>query len=550
MEEFDFIVIGAGSAGCVLASRLSADGRNSVLLLEFGGSDLSPFIQMPSALSYPMNNPRYDWGYASEPEPHLNNRRIHVPRGKVLGGSSSINGMVFVRGHAGDFDGWANMGASGWAYRDVLPYFRRAETFAGGADAWRGGSGPLNTRSGERLNPLYQAFVDAGVAAGYGATADTNGFRQEGFGALDMTVHRGRRWSTANAYLKPVLGRANLEVRTRARVQRLLFDGLRATGVAYERGGQQMEARAQREVILCAGAINSPHLLKLSGIGPGSELQAHGIKALVDLPGVGENLQDHLEFYFQHACKQPVTLFSATSLLAKGLIGAQWLLTRRGLGATNHFETGGFIRSRAGVDYPDIQFHFLPLAVSYDGKTEATQHGFQAHVGPMRSLSRGNITLRSPDPLAAPIIRFNYMSHELDWQEMRACVRLTREIFGTQPFDAYRGEELQPGADIVTDEAIDTFVRAKVETAYHPSGAARMGAAADRGSVVDPDCRVIGVEGLRVVDSSIMPRITNGNLNAPTIMIAEKGADLILGRSLPPEDVPVYEAPNWRTRQR
>ena len=551
MEEFDFIVIGAGSAGCVLANRLSADPASTVLLLEFGGSDISPFIQMPSALSYPMNSPRYDWGFVSEPEPHLGNRTLHVPRGKVLGGSSSINGMVYVRGNARDFDGWAQMGASGWAYRDVLPYFKRSESFAGGADSYRGGDGPLHTRSGRLQNPLYRAFIEAGVAAGYAETGDVNGYRQEGFGCLDMTVHKGRRWSAANAYLKPALSRRNLKVQSRARVHRILFEGKRAIGVAYQRGGQMVEARARREVILCAGAINSPHLLKLSGIGPAAELQRFGINLVADLPGVGENLQDHLEFYFQHASLQPISLYSVTGIVAKALIGAQWLLTKQGLGATNHFETGGFIRSRAGVPYPDIQFHFLPLAVSYDGKTQATQHGFQAHVGPMRSRSRGSIKLRSPNPPDAPRITFNYMGDERDWQEMRACVRLTREIFLTPPFDAYRGLELQPGADVVEDAAIDDFIRAKVESAYHPSCACRMGAIADVTSVVGPDCRVIGMEGLRVVDSSIMPQITNGNLNAPTLMIAEKAADHILGRQmLAQDDAPVYQAKDWQTRQR
>ena len=542
METFDYLIIGAGSAGCVLANRLSADPANRVLLLEYGGSDHSPFIQMPSALSYPMNSPRYDWGFASEPEPNLNNRRIHVPRGKVLGGSSSINGMVYVRGHAMDFDGWEQMGAAGWAYRDVLPYFKRAETFAGGADAWRGGDGPLHTRRGERINPLYRAFVEAGVAAGYGETLDANGFQQEGFGPLDMTVHRGQRWSTANAYLKPVAARRNLVVRQRMRVIKILFEDRRAVGAACLHSGSIVHFGARREVILAAGAINSPHLLKLSGIGPGPELQRCGVPVVADRPGVGENLQDHLEFYFQYACKQPITLFSSTSLLAKARIGAQWFLTRRGLGATNHFETGGFIRSRSGVPYPDIQYHFLPLAVSYDGKTEATQHGFQAHVGPMRSKSRGSIALRSGDPFEKPLIRFNYMSEGQDWEEMRACVRLTRRIFGQKPFDDFRGEELQPGAGVTGDAAIDAFIRAKVETAYHPCGAARMGGAGDVASVVDPHCRVIGVEGLRVADSSIMPQITNGNLNAPSIMIAEKAADMVLGRTLPALDAAVWTA--------
>ena len=550
-EEFDYIIAGAGSAGCVLAHRLSQDAATTVLLLEYGGSDASPFIQMPAALSIPMNSPRYDWGFVSEPEPHLGNRRLHVPRGKVLGGSSSVNGMVYVRGHAQDFDGWAAMGAQGWAYADVLPYFRRAETFAGGGDDYRGGSGPLHTRRGDLQNPLYHAFIAAGIEAGYGATADVNGFRQEGFGALDMTVHQGQRWSAANAYLKPVERRSNLEIRSRARVTQLLFDGRRATGLAYRRGGTMQQAKARREVILAAGAVNSPHLLKLSGIGPGAELRQHGIDVVHDLHGVGENLQDHLEFYFQVVCRQPITLFASTGLFAKAMIGLRWLARRDGLGATNHFEAGGFIRSRAGVAYPDIQYHFLPLAISYDGKSLATQHGFQAHVGPMRSQSRGRITLQSRDPFAAPRINFNYMSHLQDWAEMRACVRLTREIFSMAAFDATRGAEIQPGSAVTADADIDAFVRDKAETAYHPCGACRMGAPGDPAAVVDPQCRVIGIDALRVVDSSVMPQITNGNLNAPTIMIAEKASDHILGRPpLPRSAAASWNAPDWQMRQK
>ena len=551
MTTFDFIIVGAGSAGCVLASRLSEDAASRVLLLEYGGSDMSPFIQMPGALSIPMNSPQYDWGFHSQPEPHLNNRSLHVPRGKVLGGSSSVNGMVYVRGNAADFDGWDAGGARGWAYRDVLPYFRKAETSAHGADGYRGGSGPLHTRSGDMRNPLYAAFVKAGEQAGYAASPNLNGFRQEGFGALDMTVFEGRRWSAANAYLKPASKRPNLKVATRALVSRVLLEGRRAVGVAYEQNGRMHEVRATREVILAAGAIKSPHLLKLSGIGPGAELARHGIDVVHDLPGVGENLQDHLEFYLQMECTRPVTLFSHTGLLSKARIGVQWLLTKGGLGATNHFETGGFIRSRAGVPYPDIQFHFLPMAVSYDGKSLANRHGFQAHVGPMRSKSRGAITLRSPDFRDKPAIAFNYMSHADDWIEMRACVRLTREIFAQAAFAPYRGAEMQPGAAVQSDEDIDAFIRAKVESAYHPSCACKMGAAEDATSVVDAECRVIGIDGLRVADSSIMPQIANGNLNAPTIMIAEKAADHIKGRGmLPATDVPVFAAADWQTRQR
>ncbi len=548
---FDYIIVGAGSAGCVLADRLSADGKAQVLVLEYGGSDRSPLIQMPAALSIPMNMKKYDWRFESEPEPHLNDRRFHVPRGKVLGGSSSINGMVYVRGNPFDFDRWEEEGAKGWAYRHVLPYFRRAESRREGADAYRGGDGPLVTSYGRIENPLYKVFLDAARQAGYGLTSDINGERQEGFGRFDMTVKDGVRWSAANAYLRPAMKRRNLCVEANALATRIVFEGRRAIGVRYLRGGREHVASVRREVILSGGPINSPALLKRSGVGPAEELRALGLPVIHDLPGVGENLQDHLEFYFQVASKLPITLYGRTSLAWRGLVGAHWLLRKKGLGATNHFEAGGFIRSRAGVRYPDIQYHFLPLAVSYDGKGLATEHGFQAHVGPLRSKSRGWVRLRSADPREPPRIRFNYMSHDDDWLEMRACVRLTREIFAQAAFDPYRGREIKPGADVVSDEAIDAFVRREVESAYHPSCTCKMGATDDRSAVVDPEARVIGVENLRVVDSSIMPSITSGNLNAPTIMIGEKAADMILGKApLPASNAPYYEAPNWRTKQR
>ncbi|HWZ64894.1 MAG TPA: choline dehydrogenase [Steroidobacteraceae bacterium] len=549
-ETVDYVIVGAGSAGCVLADRLSEDGRDQVLLLEFGGSDRSIWIQMPSALSIPMNRPRYDWGYHTESEPQLDGRHLHTPRGKVLGGSSSINGMVYVRGNPLDFERWQEEGASGWGYAEVLPYFRRAESRAGGGDEYRGSDGPLATRRGLLTNPLHAAWLEAGRQAGYPFTADLNGFQQEGFSYFDMTVGAGRRCSTANAYLKPALRRRNLGVRTEVLATRVLFEGRRAVGLHYRRGGELHEVRVRREVLLCAGSINSPQLLKLSGVGPRAELARHGISVVHDLPGVGENLQDHLEFYFQMACLQPITLYSQMRPWRQALIGLRWLLRHDGLGATNHFETGGFIRSRAGVRYPDIQFHFLPMAVSYDGSSLAREHGFQAHVGPMRSRSKGWVRLKSAEPLERPSIFFNYLSQPDDWTEMRACVRLTREIFAQPAFEPYRGREIQPGAAVESDAQIDAFVRAKVESAYHPCGTCRMGQASNPLAVVDPQGRVIGLQGLRVVDSSIMPSITTGNLNAPTIMLAEKLADQIRERSLPRATLGFYVAPGWESAQR
>ena len=550
-EIFDYVIVGAGSAGCVLAHRLTEDGKHTVLLLENGGSDRSVYIQMPTALSIPMNMPKYSWPYRSEPEPNLGGRRIFTPRGRVLGGSSSINGLVYVRGNAQDFERWESEGAAGWAYRNVLPYFRRAERRAGGGDEYRGADGALSTQHGLLTNPLHEAWLEAGREAGYPITADMNGFQQEGLGRMDMTVGGGRRCSAANAYLRPAMQRSNLTVRTEALATKILFERRRASGVRYRRGNSDRLVLARREVIVSCGPINSPQLLKLSGVGPAAELADLGIPVVHDLPGVGENLQDHLEFYFQVASKEPITLYSEMTPLRKALIGVRWILAKSGLGTTNHFETGGFIRSRAGIRYPDIQFHFLPMAVNYDGSSLAREHGFQAHVGPMRSRSRGWVRLASTNPLDHPKIFFNYMSHPDDWLEMRACVRLTREIFGQHAFDRFRAREIQPGAAVQTDEQIDQFIREKVETAYHPSCTCKMGRDDDTMAVVDPQTRVRGLESLRVVDSSIMPSITNGNLNAPTIMLGEKAADHILGRPLLPESsAPYYVAPNWLTSQR
>ncbi|MCB1333471.1 MAG: choline dehydrogenase, partial [Roseivivax sp.] len=536
-------VVGAGSAGCALAYRLAEAGK-SVIVIEAGGTDIGPFIQMPGALSYPMNMPRYDWGFQTEPEEHLGGRRLACPRGRVIGGSSSINGMVYVRGHAADFDHWRDSGAAGWGHADVLPYFKRMEHWHGGASPWRGDAGPLHvTRPGPR-NPLTRAFVEAGAQAGYAVSPDYNGQRQEGVGAWDMTVWQGRRWSAAHAYLRPALKLGAKLVR--GEVRRVVFDGDRAVGVDI--GGQVI--RAGREVILAASAINSPRLLLLSGIGPAADLQASGIEVRADRPGVGRNLQDHLEVYIQWAAKQPVSLFRYWNLPGKAYVGARWLFTKTGPGASNQFEAGGFVRSRAGVDYPDVQFHFLPIAVRYDGKAAAEGHGFQIHTGPMRSPARGAVTLRGPDPATAPAIRFNYMSTPEDWTDFRAAIRLAREIVGQPAFGDLAGGEIQPGAAAQSDAALDDFVREHAESAYHPCGTCRMGAADDPGAVVDPEGRVIGVAGLRVADSSIFPRITNGNLNAPSIMVGEKIADHVLGRSLPPEPLEPWLHPDWQTAQR
>ncbi|MEL7255910.1 MAG: choline dehydrogenase [Pseudomonadota bacterium] len=546
--EADFVIVGAGSAGCAMAYRLAEAGQ-SVLVIEHGGTDAGPLIQMPGALSFPMNMKMYDWGYSSEPEPHLNNRRLACPRGKVIGGSSSINGMVYVRGHAGDYDHWREMGADGWGYADVLPYFKRMENWDsaghGGDATWRGSDGPLHVQRGAMANPLTRAFIEAGGQAGYEITADYNGEQQEGFAPFEMTVHKGQRWSAANAYLKPALKRDNCDL-VRAEVTRVVMTDGRATGVETTKG----IIRARREVILAASSINSPKLLMLSGIGPAKHLAEHGIEVVADRPGVGSNLQDHLELYVQMAASQPVSLFKYWNLLGKAYVGARWLFTKTGPGASNQFESCGFIRSDAGVDYPDIQFHFLPIAVRYDGQAAAEGHGFQAHTGPMRSPSRGTVRLRSTDPKDHPVIRFNYMSEEQDWIDFRRCIRLTREIFAQDAFKPFARHEIQPGAQFETDDELDEVIREHAESAYHPCGTCRMGRADDPHAVVDPEGRVIGVDGLRVADSSLFPRITNGNLNAPSIMVGEKISDHVLGRSLPPDNAAPWFHPEWRTAQR
>ena len=547
----DYVIVGAGSAGCAMAYRLAEAGR-TVTVIEFGGTDAGPFIQMPGALSYPMNMGLYDWGFQTEPEPHLGGRVLATPRGKVIGGSSSINGMVYVRGHAKDFDHWAEQGAQGWSYADVLPYFRRMENWHGetGDAAYRGTDGPLHVTRGPRSNPLFNAFVEAGRQAGYPVTPDYNGQQQEGFGAMEATIWNGTRWSAANAYLKPALktGRVTVE---KGFARRIVIENGRATGVEIEQRGQVVVIPAAREVIISASSINSPKLLLLSGIGPAAHLAEHGIPLVADRAGVGQNLQDHLELYLQFAASQPITLYKYWNLWGKAMIGAQWLLTRKGLGASNQFEACAFIRSQAGVDYPDIQYHFLPIAVRYDGKAAAEGHGFQTHTGPMRSLSRGSVSLRSGDPKAPPKILFNYMSHDQDWDDFRRCIRLTREIIGQDAFKPYYKSEIQPGVNLQSDDELNGFIREHVESAYHPCGTCRMGRADDPMAVVDPEARVIGVEGLRLADSSIFPRVTNGNLNGPSIMTGEKAADHILGRTpLAPSNLEPWINPNWQTSQR
>jgi choline dehydrogenase len=541
--QYDFIIIGGGSAGCALANRLSADPAVRVLVLEAGRPDYKwdVFIHMPAALTFPIGSRFYDWRYESEPEPHMLDRRIYHARGKVLGGSSSINGMIFQRGNPLDYERWAaDQGMANWDYPHCLPYFKKMETCLAGADDFRGADGPLLLERGPATNPLFAAFFEAAQEAGYPLTTDVNGYRQEGFAAFDRTISRGRRLSAAGAYLHPVLRRPNLTVRCRAFVTKVLFERNRAVGVAYRRHGESVQQVLAGQVILAGGAINSPQLLQISGIGDPALLRGLGIEVVAELPGVGENLQDHLEVYVQHGCKQPVSMAPALKWRNRPLIGAKWLFARSGPGATNHFEGGGFARSNPDVSYPNLMFHFLPIAIRYDGSAPAGGHGYQVHIGPMYSDSRGSVRIVSADPAVHPALRFNYLSTDQDRREWVEAVRVARSILGQPALGPYNAGEISPGAQVCTDEEILDWVRRDGETALHPSCTCAMGAGPL--SVVDPDSLAVhGIDGLRVVDASVLPYVTNGNIYAPVMMVAEKAADLILGNQpLPSANVEYY----------
>ncbi len=546
-KTYDYIIVGGGSAGCALANRLSADPAQTVLVLEAGRHDYwwDVRIHMPAALAMPIGNPRYDWKYESEPEPHMNGRRIRHARGKVLGGSSSINGMIFQRGNPMDCERWAaDPGMDTWDYAHCLPYFKRMETCLAGGDPYRGTMGPLVLERGVAASPLFEAFFEAVQQAGYALTDDVNGYRQEGFARFDRNIRRGRRLSAARAYLHPVLQRPNLEVVCQAMATRVLFDGRRAKGVEFTAGRDPPHRATARKVILCGGAISTPQLLQLSGIGNADELRALGIPVVHHLPGVGEHLQDHLEVYIQHACRQPVTQQPSLQLWRRPWIGMQWLFFRRGPGATNHFEAGGFVRGNGDVKYPNLMLHFLPLAIRYDGSPppgrEKLKHGYQMHVGPMYSDARGSVKITSRDPRAKPALRFNYLSTAQDRREWIEAIRVTRRILDAPAFGKFSDGELSPGKNVQTDEQILAWIARDAETALHPSCTCRMGT--DEMSVVDPvSMKVHGVDGLCVCDASVLPNVTNGNIYAPVMMVAEKAADLIAGNApLPPEPVAFY----------